>query len=353
MAAVPNVRTVAEAAGVSPATVSNAYNRPGRLSAEVRARVFAVADEQGYTPDAAASSLRTGRAGAIGVIFTVGLSYAFSDPYYVDLLAGIAEVMEQTRTGLTLIPIEAPPANASEDEIRAAVWAVDRAVIDGAIADGLDDAHPAVRALARRGIPLVRSSDTGRGRCVFVDDHGAGLLVGRHLADLGHRDVVAIVANATPPPHVVREGVQDGELYPYSRLRLAGLRDGLGASARTRVVTAGRNSPEVGRAATAFALDSPAVCTAIAADSDVFALAAVDLLRERGLRPGDDVSVTGFDDIPAAAAAGLTTVRQPIREKGRSMGQMLLDPTFTAQRVVLPTQLVVRTSTGPCGDRLL
>jgi DNA-binding LacI/PurR family transcriptional regulator len=347
MATGPNVRTVAAAAGVSPATVSNAYNRPERLSAEVRARVFAVAAEQGYIPDAAARSLRTGHTGTIGLIFTVGLSYAFSDPYYIDLLHGLAEVTEETRTGLTLIPVETPPRSASDDEIRAAVRAVERAVIDGAIADGLDDAHPAVRALARRGIPLVRSSDTGGGRCVFVDDYGAGLLVGRHLADLGHRDVVVIVADATPPPHVARDDVTDSQLYPYSRLRLAGLRDGLGVSSRVRVVTAGRNSPEAGRAAAAFALDPPGAPTAIAADSDVFALAAIDLLRERGRRPGNDVAVTGFDDIPAAAAAGLTTVRQPIREKGQTMGRMLLDPTFTAERVVLPTQLVVRTSTEP------
>jgi DNA-binding LacI/PurR family transcriptional regulator len=347
----PNVRTVAAAAGVSPATVSNAYNRPMRLSAEVRERVLAVAAELGYTPDPAARSLRTGQAGTIGIIFTVGLSYAFADPYYIELLGGLAEVTEETCTGLTLLPIQSPQRGPGDDLTRAAVHAVERAVIDGAIADGLDDAHPAVRALARRGIPLVRSSDTAEGRCVLVDDHGAGQLVGRHLAGLGHRDVVMIVADATPPPHVARGGVAGDELYPYSRLRLAGLRDGLGAAARLRVVTAGRNSTQAGRAAASFALEPPAAPTAITADSDVFALAALDVLRERGLRPGTDVAVTGFDDIPAAAAAGLTTVRQPIREKGRTMGRMLLDPTVTAQRVLLPTQLVIRSSTGPCPQR--
>jgi len=70
-------------------------------------------------------------------------------------------------------------------------------------------------------------------------------------------------------------------------------------------------------------------------------------VRRRGLAPGHDISVTGFDDIPAADAAGLTTVRQPIREKGRMLGRMLLDPTYTDERVVLPTELVIRSSTGP------
>ena len=57
--------------------------------------------------------------------------------------------------------------------------------------------------------------------------------------------------------------------------------------------------------------------------------------------------MTGFDDVPQAAAAGLTTVHQPIREKGRTLGRMLLDPSFTETRVTLPTELVVRTSTAP------
>jgi DNA-binding LacI/PurR family transcriptional regulator len=62
---------------------------------------------------------------------------------------------------------------------------------------------------------------------------------------------------------------------------------------------------------------------------------------------GRDVSVTGFDDLPAAGAAGLTTVRQPIRDKGRLMASMLLEPGFDQRRVVLATQLIVRDSTGP------
>jgi DNA-binding LacI/PurR family transcriptional regulator len=59
------------------------------------------------------------------------------------------------------------------------------------------------------------------------------------------------------------------------------------------------------------------------------------------------VSLTGFDDVPAAEADGLTTVRQPIAEKGRLMGRMLLDPEFPERHVVLGTDLVVRSSTGP------
>jgi DNA-binding LacI/PurR family transcriptional regulator len=342
----PSLKSVASAAGVSTAAVSYAFNRPNRLSAQARAHILAVARELGYAgPDAAARSLRTRRANAIGVIFTVGLSYAFADPYVLAMLSGLTEITEQTRTGLTLIPFDLAASGDDEDELRQSLDAVHRAVIDGAVADGLADDHPAVLALAARRIPLVRSSETESGRCVVIDDRAAGREIGQHLARLGHRDVAVVVA-CPQAPGVAVPVVDEATLYPYSMLRLAGIREGLGPQARVRVVSGGRNAQESGQVAAALALDAPDRPTAVAADSDVLAAGVLDAVRQRGLTPGRDISVSGFDDAPLAQPAGLTTVRQPMRDKGRLMGRMLLDPTFTDRRVVLPTELVLRSSTG-------
>ena len=347
MAARPTLKSVAAAAGVSTAQVSYAFSRPDRLSAQARAHVLEVARQQGYPgPDAAARSLRTGRAGAIGVIFTVGLSYAFTDPYVLEMLRGLTEITEQTRTGLTLIPFDPAGAGFDEDAIRQSVDAVHRALIDGAVADGLADDHPAVRALLDRKVPLVQSSATATGRCVIIDDRAAGRDIGRHLAGLGHRDVAVVVA-CPDQPGVAVPVVDEDSLYPYSRLRLAGIREGLGPHARVRVVSGGRNAPESGRVAAALALDRPDPPSAVAADSDVLATAVLEVVKLRGLEPGRDISVTGFDDMATALPAGLTTIRQPIRDKGRLMGRMLLDPLCTDRQIVLPTELVVRSSTGP------
>jgi DNA-binding LacI/PurR family transcriptional regulator len=75
----------------------------------------------------------------------------------------------------------------------------------------------------------------------------------------------------------------------------------------------------------------------------------LDAMRERDLRPGRDISVVGFDDIPEAATARLTTIRQPALDKGRIAGRLLLEPPEKAEdrQVVLPTQLMVRASAGP------
>jgi DNA-binding LacI/PurR family transcriptional regulator len=89
--------------------------------------------------------------------------------------------------------------------------------------------------------------------------------------------------------------------------------------------------------------------TAIVATSDLLALGALDALSERGLTAGRDVSVVGFDDIAEATTARLTTIRQPAVERGRIAGELLLNPPDDPadRRVVLPTELIVRASTGP------
>jgi DNA-binding LacI/PurR family transcriptional regulator len=346
---VPSLKTVASAVGVSVATVSNAYNKPGHLSAELRERIFATARELGYAgPDPAARSLRGGRTGAIGVLSTVQLSYAFTDPYCTEFLAGLADVVERHRTSLVLIPL-APRAVSSSEEVRESVSAVRNAVIDGVVIDGIDDSHPALGVLTARGLPCVRSTDDPGGRCVLIDERAGAEALGRHLAGLGHRDVAVVAASVHAPGHVTPVA-DDNELYPYARVRLAGLHAGLGAGARVIVLAAGPNRGEDGQAAATEILQRHPRTTAIVATSDVLALGVIAALRERGLEPGADVSVTGFDDVPAAAAAGLTTVRQPIRERGRLMGRMLLDPSMTERRIMLPVQLVTRASTGPAAS---
>ena len=80
--------------------------------------------------------------------------------------------------------------------------------------------------------------------------------------------------------------------------------------------------------------------------SDVLALGVLQAMTARSLVAPDDVSVCGFDDIAAAAEAGLTTIRQPIAEKGRRVGELLLDPDAPSRQILLPIELVARASTG-------
>src|SRR5919199_3912395 len=96
--------TVARAVGVSPTTVSNAYNRPHKLSPALRERILEAARELGYPgPNPVARSLRRGRAGSIGLLFGEALTYAFRDPGAVEFLRGLAEGTARQNSVLQLI----------------------------------------------------------------------------------------------------------------------------------------------------------------------------------------------------------------------------------------------------------
>ncbi len=344
------LRSVAEAAGVSVSTVSNAYNKPDQLSAEVRQRVLETAKALGYAgPNPAARSLRSQRARAIGLVFTERLSYAFSDPYSVGMLAGLAEVAEEFQTGLLLIPLR-PFDPERPEEVEASAEAMRAAVVDGLLAYCLDIDHPAREIAVDRGLRMVATDDKDprMDGLVLIDERGAARQVGEHIRRLGHRTVGIVVDSKVDSPAVVEVDDVQHRSMSFSWDRYDGVREGLGPDVTVRTVAPpGHNSVEAGRAAGAHLLDRQDRPTAIITVSDVLALGVLDAMRQRGLTPGRDVSLSGFDDVPAAAEAGLTTVRQPIAERGRIAGRMLLDPDYTERRIVLPTELVVRSSTGP------
>src|SRR3954451_2470471 len=101
----PGVVAVARAAGGSPSTVSNAFNRPERLSPALRERVLHVAAELGFRrPDPAARILRRGRAGAIAVILGRLIADALGAPATIQFLTGVSDATDPDQLGLVLVP---------------------------------------------------------------------------------------------------------------------------------------------------------------------------------------------------------------------------------------------------------
>ena len=345
----PTLQTVADALGVSRSTVSNAYSRPDQLSPELRNRILDTARRVGYAgPNPTARSLRRGRAGAIGVLFTASLPYAFTDPYAVQFLRGLAESVRGQETGLLLVP-------QSLDDTGAAV---SNAAVDGFCVFCMPDWHPSWAALEARGLPLVsaqrRPTDGPDTLFVGIDEADATRAAGRHLVGLGHRRVGVIADHLLAgPTGPVALSTPDDVGYYGSRERLRGYYDAFRDAgvdwAGISTVSTDVNSKQAGTRAATFLLDQDDPPTAVVAFSDTLALGVLDALAARGLRPGRDVSVIGFDDIPEAEQASLTTIRQPAADRGRLSGQLLLDPPQgpAGRQIVLPTELVVRDSTRP------
>ncbi|MFG1840635.1 LacI family DNA-binding transcriptional regulator [Micromonospora sp. NPDC049175] len=343
---------MADAVGVSRSTVSNAYGRPDQLSATLRERILDAARQLGYPgPNPTARSLRRGFVGSIGVLFTSHLSYAFTDPFAVRFLAGVGVAAERHGTSMLLVPL--PPA------VTDARRAVENAAVDGFCVYCVADEEWALDVIRARGLPFVSTAardDAGPDeRFVGIDERAAARGVAAHVAGLGHRRVALLADSVVPdaPAGPLRlSGVHEAG-HPTTRGRLAGFADAFAEVgvqwADLTLLNAAGNSRPAAAAAVAGLFDSPTPPTAVLAGSDVLALGVLDALERQpgSIRPA--VSVTGFDDVPEAAAAGLTTVRQPAEEKGRIAAELLLDPPADAAagHVLLPTTLVVRTSTGP------
>lgn len=205
---------------------------------------------------------------------------------------------------------------------------------------------------AARGIRLVATDPDPDpdSSWVAIDDHRAGSLVGRHLTELGHRDVTVVVDTNRPPGEAQVLAADTKITFVDAVRRLAGLREAV--RGRITLVTGGHNALASGISAGRMLLDAAAgdeseLPTAIVAISDVLALGVLEAVEERGLVVPADLSVCGFDDVTAAAAADLTTVRQPVRERGRAIGRLLVDPAARPRQITLPIELVVRGTTGP------
>jgi DNA-binding LacI/PurR family transcriptional regulator len=348
----PTLQAVADAVGVSRSTVSNAYSRPDQLSSALRERILAAARQLNYPgPNPTARSLRRGFVGSIGVLFTSQLSYAFTDPFAVRFLAGVGAATERHGTSMLLVPL--PPAQVD------ARRAVENAAVDGFCVYCVADEEWALDVIRARGLPYVstaaRDDAAADERFVGIDERAAARSVAAHVAGLGHRRVALLVDSVLPdaPAGPVTLSGFDQAPHPTTRGRLAGFADAFAevgvAWSELTLLNATGNSGHAASAAVAGLFDRPEPPTAVLAGSDVLALGVLDALARRPGGTHPPVSVTGFDDVPEAAAAGLTTVRQPAEEKGRIAAELLLDPPADAAagHVLLPTELVVRSSTGP------
>jgi DNA-binding LacI/PurR family transcriptional regulator len=339
------LKRLADELGVSPMTISNAFNRPDQLSAGLRERIVEHARERGYPgPDPLARGLRRGRAGAIGLISDTGLSYAFADPAASAVMAGVCAAAEEEGLGLLLIPHGGPVALSS-------------AVIDGIVVYSVAQDDPLLAtAVARRLPTVVIDQPTGTSQpTVGIDDEQAASDAGHHLIELGHTRF-AVVAFGLD--HDDRTGPADlkrrrDSPYAVSRGRLAGyaraLEDGGVNWAEVPVYECAGSVRAAGRAAAERLLTGARPPTAILATSDVLALGVLDAAAAAGLSVPGELSVVGFDDVPAAAAAGLTTVRQDHHAKGRTAGELLLAELRGEPRPLpapLPHTLIVRASSA-------
>jgi LacI family transcriptional regulator len=330
----PTLATVAHEAGVSRQTVSNALNNPDLLRPETLERVQLVIERLGYSPNRAARQLRTRSSHLIGLRFEAaqeGTSNALMDRFLHSL------VEAASRTGHHVLLFSGDPddpLDGYDDLLRST--AVDAFVVTDTYAG-----TPQSGFLKARGAPFVtfgRPWDEPDADHAWIDIDGAhgARLATEHLLEQGHQRVAWLGWEKSS-----RIG-QDRRRGWETAMRSAGV-DATGLGIRLT------DNVDAARMATHDLLQDPSI-TAVACASDTLAIGALHACAERGLEPGRDVGIIGFDDSLAAQVTwpGLSSVRQPLEQVAvelvRILHTVLGHKPLTDKGRMLQPELVVRRS---------
>ena len=328
-----NLQAVAHLAGVSAATASRALSRPEKVAAETRRRVEAAAQQLGYQPNVLARSLRQRETRTIGLIVADILN-----PFHALLAKGVQDTAEQHGYVAFLFNSDEQPGK----EARALE------TLSGHLPQGLI----IVPTSGTRGhlaslphLPVVeldRVSGHPQSTTVTVDNLGGAQAATRHLIDLGHRRIGMIVGEQNISTAVER---RQGFLQALAEA---------GISARPDWLISGHHREEDGHRAARQLLASPDRPSALFIGNNEMTVGAVLAARELNLRIPEDLSIVGFDDSRWAQTMfpPLTVVAQPAYELGTLACEHLVRQFAAGRgrspaRVQLPTELIVRYSTGP------
>lgn len=333
------MRDVARATGVSQSTVSRVLSGAPTtvpIADDTRERVVAVARKLGYRPNPLARGLRGMRTMLLGVIVR-----DITDPFFASAIEAVS-----IAAGARGYNVVLGHAHGRADEA-IALWAVLEARHCDAILllGDMSDQPRLIEDLRGSVVPVVAvwQGSSRHGIASVSVDNRAGIRAAlEHLAGLGHRRI-AFLAGRRLGDILEREEA-------YGRIM-----GELGEPIRDGWLHHASNDPTGGARALATMLALPEPPTAVVASTDVLAIGVLFEAHARGIRVPDDLSVTGFDDIPLAAftVPALTTVRMPVREMiGRALGMLIDDGVAPAdperwQPAILGPSLVVRSSTGP------
>jgi LacI family transcriptional regulator len=337
------IRDVARHARVSVGTVSNVLNDSPLVRDETRARVLAAINNLNYHPKAVARSLSTQRTNTIGMVRTElrpGHPLVEPDPFIFDLIDGVSNTAIESGTGLTFWTI---PVGPSEMTLYRRVVLGQQ--VDGLILFAVRHHDPRIAFLKKTDFPFVVFGHDGLDNDLnWIDVDGAyGIeLAVQHLAELGHRRIGYI----SPPE----------EQY-LAQQRWSGFVNGMttyGLAVAERLVYEGDFTERAGEAGAQYLMAQDNPPTAIICNNDRMAFGAMRAIQSHGLTVGQDVSVVGFDDITLAQFyhPPLTTIRQPVREIGQLLFELLQsiiagEEGETLSGTLVKPDLQVRESTGP------
>jgi LacI family transcriptional regulator len=330
-----NLEEVARLSGFSRSTVSRVINNDPNVSQATREKVLSVVKQVNFQPNVVARSLAAGRTRILGLVIPRGVSALFTDPYFPTQIQGVASACNSHDHSVMLWLAE------PEYERRTISGFIQNHLVDGVIVSSslMDD--PVVKKLLDNHFPFVligRHPTDERVSYVDVDNRNSSRDAVMHLLRLGRRRVATI---SGPQTMIVgydrllgyQEALRSRGIISDPDLNVEGDFTEAGGYAAMQRLLARR--PD-----------------AVFAASDTMAMGVLRALRDNGVRVPEDIAVVGFDDMPFSARSepALTTVRQPVYRTGIVAAEILIDlienPDSAPRRIVLPTELVIRSSCG-------
>lgn len=332
----PNIQDVAQLAGVSTATVSKVLSNTPYVAEKTRVRVLEAIQTLGYKPNLAARGLSSGRTHIIAVVFPYVYEAIFTDPLVLLILQGIES--EITVRGYNMLLSTPRLTAAGADEHYQSL--LQSGYIEGLLAIDNVPLASALQPARDLGIPGVTIGYHPHDFYVRSDDYTGGYQLMQHVVELGHQRIGLI-------------GVPEDEHFSI-RGRMGGQRAAAEAANldfAALPIAYGDFSVTSGAERATELLEQFPDLTAIVCLNDRMAMGAIQSARRLGRDVPRDLTIVGYDNIPAAAtfAPPLTTVDQQGVELGRAGARMLFD-VLEGQRpasIQVPTMLVVRESSAP------
>lgn len=329
------IKDVAREAGVSYSTVSRVLNGYPHIHPDKRRRVLEAVDRLGYSVNLQARSLAGGHSQVIGLIV-----HDLGNPYTAQVVQSIDEALARAEYELVL-----HTTHGHHHKEAVYVDILTRGMVDGLMMLIPLGPTPYLQQLHKRRFPYVIICDHQQyddfSPTVSTTSRQGAYDVMRYLIALGHRRIGFITGRPDFISAAERLEAYKAALSAY------------GLPLDPALIYTGDYQYRAAYTATTALLDLPQPPTAIFAANDLSAFAVYDVARSRGLRVPDDLSVAGFDDVPQSAYMhpALTTVRQPLLAMGEAATRLLMDtiadPNRPAERIVLPTELIIRESCQP------